>query len=383
MAKTVSGIGPRRVAAGDGSLAVPRGFVLAIAWVLLLSLCRAGLADSLFVGSLERKNVLIRDLKDGMVVYEINGRASEIEAGKVTRLLVSGEPALTAAEQAYAAAEWDQAVDGYQKAIRTTSKPWVKSWAAQRLIDAANRTGRFDAAATAYILVLLEDPNRAAGMKPAMPQSGSTYLDTAVQDVNNAMNDPKLTVEQRRALLGFLVELHQARKDAAAEDAAYEQLARLPGADVNDPGARRILAKRKLSVASRALDAADYLKAINEIEASKAIFTEPAQQADALFIIAQARHGLATGQPDAKLLKDAALAYMRVVALAKDEPGRPHVVQSLLSTADILQQLGEPASARQLYEQVLAQYGDDPDARHARDALNRLNNPRPPASGNR
>ncbi|HWP41022.1 MAG TPA: hypothetical protein VNL70_08850 [Tepidisphaeraceae bacterium] len=369
MAKTDSGIGLQR--ADDGSSAARR-LVHAIVWALVLSLCRAGLADSLFVGSLERKNVLIRDLKQGMLVYEINGRASEIEAGKVTQLAVNSEPALTAAEQAYVAAQWDQAVDGYQKSIRTTSKPWVKSWAAQRLIDAANRTGRFDAAATAYILVLLEDPNRAAGMKPALPQAGSTYLDTAVQDVNNALNDPKLSTEQRRALLGFLVELHQARKDPAAEDAAYEQLARLPGADVNDPGARRILAGRKLSVASRALQAPDYPKAISEIEAAKAIFTEPAQQAEALFIIAQARHGLARGQPDTRLLKDAALAYMRVVALAKDEPGRPHVVQSLLSTAEILQQLGEPASARKLYEQVLAQYGDDPHAGYAREALNRL-----------
>jgi TolA-binding protein len=268
------------------------------------------------------------------------------------------------------AGKWDQAVDGYQKTIRTTQKPWVKQWASMRLIDAGNKSGRLDAAVAAYIQMLLKDPAAAAAYKPTLPEAKSSYLDTAVKDVNTALGDSKLTVDQKRALIGFLVELHQARKDAAAEDEAYERLAKLPGADPNDAGARRVLAKRKISVASRALEAKNYRQALDEIENNRALFTEPAQQADALYILADARYALAG--TDKNALKDSALAFMRVVAAAKNEAGRPHVVDSLLKTAAILEQLGETRGATGLYEQVLAQFADDPAAPKARDNLERL-----------
>jgi tetratricopeptide (TPR) repeat protein len=328
------------------------------------------LADSVFVGTLERKNAIIRELKGDTLVFELSGRLSEAPAAKITRLVVQGEEPLNKAEDAYASGKWEEAVDGYQKTIRTTGKQWVKDWAALRLIEAANKTGRFDAAAAAYILTLIKDPTSAVAMKPAMPDSKSTFLDTAVSDLNAALGDSKLTTDQRRALLGFLIELHQARKDATAEDAAYEQLIKLPGADVNDPNARRVLVKRKLAVASRALDANDFQRAINEVDSNRAMFVEPAQQADALYIIAQSRHGLAGD--DATALKDAALAYMRVVAVAKDDPSRPHVVQSLLATASILEKLGEPQTATRLYEQVVVQYPDDPSTIKAKEALQRM-----------
>jgi tetratricopeptide (TPR) repeat protein len=261
-------------------------------------------------------------------------------------------------------------VDNFQKALRTSAKPWVKDWSAMRLIDAANKSGRLDAAVAAYIQMLLKDPATAAGMKPTLPDSKSSYLDSAVKDVNTALNDSKLTPDQRRSLLGFLIELQQARKDAAGEDAAYELLAKVPGGDPNDINLKRVLARRKISTAQRALDAKNYRQAIDEIEAAKANIVDPAQQADALFILAEARYALAGTDPSA--LKDAALAYMRVVALAKDDAGRPHVVDSLLKTGGILEQLGEPQSAGRLYEQVLAQFADDPSAAKARDNLDRL-----------
>lgn len=349
----------------------------AIGWLLISSFILLPsslvLADSFFVGSLETKNVVIKELKDGNLIYEINGRQNEREAARISRLVVTNETPLNTAEEAYSLAKWDEAVDGYQKVLRTTNKPWAKDWAAMRLIESANKTGRFDAAATAYILALLNDPNAAAGMKPELPESKSTYLDTAVKEVNAALADSKLSVEQRRALLGFLVELQQARKDAAAEDAAYEQLARLPGADVNDPNARRVLARRRLSVASRALESRNYRAALDEISTNRAMFVEPAQQAEALFIIAEAQAALAESDPVA--LKDAALAYMRVVALAKDEPDRPRVVLSLIKTASILERVGDPTAATLLYEQVMTQYPDDPSSPKARENLERLRKP--------
>ena len=160
------------------------------------------------------------------------------------------------------------------------------------------------------------------------------------------------------------------RKDQSAEDAAYEQLAKLPGSDANDPQVRRYLASRHLTVAQRALDAKNYPGAIGEIDSNRAVFGEISQQADALYILAEAHYGLAGN--DAAALKDSALAYMRVVALAKDQPTKPHVVESLVKTAGIMEKLGEPQTAARIDEQVLAQYPDDPAAARVRENLNRL-----------
>jgi TolA-binding protein len=171
-------------------------------------------------------------------------------------------------------------------------------------------------------------------------------------------------------LIGFLIELQQARRDVAAEDAAYEQLMKLPGADTNDPNARRVLVRRRLMAAQRALDARNFQQAITEIDSNRPLFVEPVQQADALWILAEARAGLAGENSTA--LKDAALAYMRVVTLAKDQPDAPHVVESLLKTAAILEKLGERENAAQLYDQIVTRYPDAPSAAAARQGIERL-----------
>jgi TolA-binding protein len=328
------------------------------------------LADAVYIKGTPRNDAVIRELRGDTLVFEFNGRPIEAPVASITRLVVNGEGPLTEAEDAYALGKWDEAVDNYLKTIRTTTKQWIKDWSAMRLVDAANKSGRFDAAASAYVLTLLKDPAAAAKLKPTMPDAKSTYLDTAVADVQKALGDTKLSVDQRRALLGFMIELQQARKDKNGENAAFEQLAKLPGADVNDPAAKRVLIGRRIAVAQQLLDAKNYQQAIAEIANSRAIFTDPTQQADALWIVAEARYGLAGTDPAA--LKDAGLSYMRVVALAKDEPGRPHVVLSLLRTATIMEQLGEPQTASQICEQVLSQYPDDPASIRAKENLERL-----------
>ena len=75
---------------------------------------------------------------------------------------------------------------------------------------------------------------------------------------------------------------------------------------------------------------------------------------------------------DAAALKDAALAYMRVVANFKDTPGRPHVADSLYKTGQIEEQLAEPDVAAKVYQQVAEQFPSDPAAALAKQNLDRL-----------
>jgi tetratricopeptide (TPR) repeat protein len=340
------------------------------------------LADSIFVGTLERPNVTIKEIRGDQLVFEINDRPAEpVPVARVTKLVVTSDPTFTAAEEAYAGGKFDVAVEGYHKSLRGAGggagagKPWIKDWSAMRLIDAANRTGRFDAATTAYITLLLKDPTAAtARLKPALPDAKSTYLDTAVAEVNKALQTSKITDPQKQALLTFLVELHRARKDAKAAGEAVEQLMKIPGASAaSDPDTKRAVADMKLSLARVAIDAKDYAKAIATIESARALFADPQQQADALYCLADARFGAAMQSKDAQALKDAGLAYMRVVANFKDAPGRPHVADALLKTAQVHEQLGEPKTSEQLYEQVAREFNSEPAiATAARDNLSRL-----------
>lgn len=346
---------------------------LVIAWLCGLGVCGVARADSVFVGSIERKNASIKEIRGDALVFEINAREAEpVQLSRITKLVVNGETVFNAAEEDYLAGKFDAAVDGYQKTIRGTGKPWLKDWSAMRLIDAANKANRFDAAASAYIAALLKDPAAAARIKPTMPDAKSTFIDTAVTEANAALSAPKLSSEQKQALLTFLIELHRAKGNSKAAGEAVEQLLQISAAAGNDPNAKRALADMKLSVARVALDARDYRKALETIESSRGVFIEPPQQCAAMLAIADAQFGLANQSKDATALKDAALAYMRVVAHFKSLPQQTAVAEALLKTAVICEELGDPASAEALYQQVARDYATAPAAVLANQNLQRL-----------
>jgi TolA-binding protein len=180
-----------------------------------------------------------------------------------------------------------------------------------------------------------------------------------------------LTDEQRQALLLFLLDIHRARRDKPAEERVAEQVDELLAKDPNNPAAGQAIARRKLQSASRAIESRNYRTAVEEINAARSRFVEPDQQAEALFILAEAAYGQADPN-SANALKDAALAYMRVVAHFRSEPGRPFVAQSLLRTAEIHERLHEPQTASAIYDQIIQQFKDDPAAQVAGQNLQRL-----------
>ena len=97
-------------------------------------------------------------------------------------------------------------------------------------------------------------------------------------------------------------------------------------------------------------------------------------QADALFVLAQAKHQSAAAG-DQTALKQAALSYMRVVAHFGDVEGKPNVLPCLVATAAILEQIGEKADAAAALEQIVREFPDDPAANQARQDLARLKLP--------
>lgn len=335
----------------------------------------------------------IQRIEGDKLFYEFHGNERSIEIAKITRISADGETALNAAEDALALDKHEMAIDGFQRVARaggTSAKPWTSEWASRRLLVVAQKSGRFDAAVAAYIARVMNE-NPSSVPRPQLPDERSSYLDTAAADVNAALSNPKINDEQRVALLSFLVDLQRARKDTRAGDLVAQRLDEVLAKDPNNPQAGRAIARRRLQTAQAALDRKDFRQALSEIETGRAQFTDPVQQADALYLMAEARLGLASSAKqnplssnDVAALQDAALSFMRVVAHFKDVPDRPRVAQSILRTGQICEMINDAAGATRAYTQLAQQYPDDPNTAAAKQGLDRLKQSpatRPDAAG--
>ena len=373
-----------------GRQAAPGTLLLCLAAIALLPAWAS--ADSLWIRPssekgkpLEIPRIQILRTQDELIFFKsISGNESSRQLAQVLRIALDDEPALNAAEEAYADEKWDAAVDGYQKTLKSTGKAWLKDWVGLRLLESASKSHRFDAAVTAYIAILLKNPDLAAKYRPALPDKDSAYLSAAISDVKKALADTKLPDVPKQALLGFLLDLYRAKGDTDAAAQVSQQMIKLNPGQGSGSAAVQSSANAKLSLIRLALDQKDYAKVLADIQASGSLFTDPAQQADALFYVAQAREGLLAGSSDAKAVKDAGLAYMRVVTMAKDLPGKPHVAESLLRTAALHEKLREPQTALQLYEQIAVEFKGSPTADKASEESKRLRGATKssPAAGN-
>ena len=316
--------------------------------------------------------VLKVDLEKQELVYESQGRQVARSIEQIKQLVIDNEPAFNTAEEQFFAAQYDKAVEGYLRTVRSTTKDWLRAFGAVRLADAAGKAGRFDAAVSAYISLVRLNPTLASRYKPTVPTGRSTFLDNAVTELNTARGQVSGDV-QKQAILSLLLEVHQARKDQPAANAVLEELLKLNVGATDDPAARSALAAIRLGQARNAADAKDWRKVLETISANRGLFSEPSQQADALFPLAEARFELADPKNQKEML-DAALDYMRVVAHFKDAEGRPHVADSLLKTALIHERLGGEhiATAIALYKQVAAEFASDPAGAMAKKAVERL-----------
>ncbi len=370
---------------------LPRGVAIATAVLISVSVARA---DSLWVSSvkpgagdaggakinaLEISKVTISRIDETTAAFSnASGRDASRPAEQVVRIAIDDEPALTAAEEAFVAGKWDVATENYLKTITGTKRDWLKGWSARRLLTSAEKANRFDAAAAGYVAAVLAKPAKFPA-KPALPDGKSAYLATAVNEVNTALQNAKLTPDQRQTLLSFLLDLHRARNDQKGLAEVTQQMVKAGAVAANDPSASGAIARMKLDLAFVAVEGKQFKKAADEINGSRNIFISPQDQADALFVLAQAQEGLAGDDPTA--LQDAALAFMRVVAHCKDAPGKPRVADSLMKTASILERTKNNKAALELYQQVAAQFPDDPAAAKAQENAQRLNATAAPTQG--
>ena len=347
---------------------------------LLAALSGAAVADTVFLQSGSGKPVALEGVKvqsvqdQNLTFTTAAGVSNTKPLDHVPQIRLDDEPAFTSAEDAFAKADWTTAADNYRKAIAATAKDWVKDRASLRLVEAADKSGNFGDAVAGFIELMKTKPALATQHKPTIPKDQPAQLDPAIALVKQESADPKLGVDQKTVLLNYLLELYGAKGDTASAQAVIQQLGKTMPADANSPEARRIQADSKLAEARQELTQQQFAQASKTLEASGNLFTDPLQQAEALFVIAQAKAGAARPD-DPDQLKDAALAYMRVVAVCKDVEGKPHVAEALFNTAAIEEKLKNPKEAIALYVQVSGEFKASPLAAVAEQNAARLGTP--------
>lgn len=240
-----------------------------------------------------------------------------------------------------------------------------------RLVEAADKSGNFGDAVAGFIELMKTKPALATQHKPTIPKNQPAQIDPAIALVKQEATDPKLTADQKTVLLNYLLELYGAKGDTASAQGVIQQLGAAMPADANSPEARRIQADSKLAEAKQEVTQRQFPQAIRTLVSSGNLFVDPTQQAEALYVIAQAKEGAARAD-DPDQLKDAALAYMRVVAVCKDMESKPHVADALFSTAAIEEKLKNPKEAIALYNQVATEFKASPLAATAEQNAARL-----------
>ena len=111
----------------------------AILFTLLLASSFA-LADTVWISgggpnALEMKNVRITNIADGKLLFQTSGRDTSRDLTSVQRIAIDDEPAVTAAEEAFASGKFDVAATSYAAALQATKKPWLKSRLTERLAE--------------------------------------------------------------------------------------------------------------------------------------------------------------------------------------------------------------------------------------------------------
>lgn len=317
-------------------------------------------ADSVFIGSLERKDVKITAVRDGSIEFSLEGRSTEpVPLTRVSHIALTDDAALNRAEEAFVAGKFAAAAEGYQASFKATARPWLKTYILPRMLEAANKGEKFGVAVSAYIALVKQQPQAAQKARPTPPQNAPVELRSAVTELSAAASDTALSAGARQAIQSLLLEVYRTQNDLASAARLGEQILKSGTMDMNDPAAVRLAADVRIGLARVALADKQYDKAQAQIDGGRELFTDPKQQAMALFCLAQAADGKAGAKPDAAAAKDLAIAYMRVVAVARTAPDQPCLPESLYRVAQLHEVFGDTRTAAGLYADLAQTYADE------------------------
>ena len=192
------------------------------------------IADDLMVNGLKSSNITVDKVDGDRILYKTqSGSPSDKSINDKLQLVITDEPNLATAEDAFIKLKYSDAVDGYQKVLRTTSKPWLKDYAAFRLVKSGEKADRFDAVVTGYLVILQKNPTFAKDMKLNIPTDPkNSYLATAAKQI-----DAAITATKDPAISSSLVSFRMTIAKSMGDQAKVLELANVltKGANSGNP----------------------------------------------------------------------------------------------------------------------------------------------------
>ncbi len=332
---------------------------------------RTSTGGSLAYNKVKIQNELGKGPQNGELLFTSeNGVVGHRPLDLIVQIKSDDEPALSAAEQAFASNDMKAAAEGYRK-LTSSSREWVKKRAEMRLAEAAGKSGDLASTVEVFIQASAKDPAAARKLKPDLAAAPASEIDAAIAQVQRASSSA--TDAQKQVLLPFLAELYNAKKDTASAAKVLAELNKMAPSAANAADVEKARADTALASAQDAVAQRNYSAALSTLRANAAAFTQPKQQADALYLIAEAKAGSAKNETE---LKDAALAYMRVAANFRSLPDAAHVADSLLKTGEIEEKLNQPKTALSLYKQIAVEFKNSDAAKIAQQNVQRLETPK-------
>jgi TolA-binding protein len=335
-------------------------------------------ADAVWIQSGSGNPIAISDVKvtgveaDALLFTTSAGRQTSKPLAQIPQIKLDDEPNFSAAEEAFRGSQFSVAVDNYRKTIQATTKSWLKERSALRLVQSANKSNNFPAAVEGFVDLLQMTPALATDNKPAVPKDANA-INQAIAFVQQASKSPQLKPDQKTVLGNFLVELYNAKGDTGSANATLGQIAKGgTSAETVTADNRRVAADLKMTEARQAYSQRQYGKAVQVLNSSGGLFTEPQERADALYLLAQSTAGAMGNSEDPNQLKDAALAYVRVVAYCEALPGKPHVADALMNVAAIEEKLKNKKEALAVYNQIADEFKGTGAAARAKEAAAKL-----------
>ena len=332
------------------------------------------IADSLFIGTVERDHIHITGYRNGYIEFSVNDRSKEpVPADKVSHIALDGEADFNKAEVAFHQQKWEQAAASYQQALPTANKPWIKDYLLPRLVESANRSGQLEPAVLGFSQLVTRNLQQAIPLRPPIPTNVKPeILGRIATQLASQTDNPQLDGVQKLALLSVLLDIRQAQGDVPAAGRVADQISAIAAVDATDPAIRRLLGDIHLGLASLALAQTNPARAVSEIESNTALFATPYQQLQAAYCLAYGRDGMLGQKGNANQWRDLAIDYMRVVAAARASGQRRYVPESLMRVAQIQEQLGDLKGAVFLYAEVASEYKNEALSDRAQKECERL-----------
>lgn len=363
-----------------------RGYAVAArVGIGLAALASFAHADTVWVRSTETaapipyQNVRVTGIKAGELQYQVlsSGRDTTKPLENVSRILIEGDAAISAAEQAFDEGDFKKAGNAYQRILASAlpaNKEWIKDRAAVRAIASSERSGDLAGAVTGYIALTGRNIDLAGKARPTVPRDKPQAVAAAAPLVEKALAGGQLPEAQRQALQVLLADMYAATGKTAKAAEMVDRVAQGSPQSAAAPRAAKLQVDLKLRIAAAALEQKDFAKALTELDGVASAADGAAQQADALYLTAQARAGLAK---DANAQLDAGIAFMRVVARFGQVQGKPRVADALVRTAEIMEAVQSSSEALALYRQTTQEFAGTPAAQLAQKAIDRLEQNKP------